>query len=242
MSETILSSMSSDSSFIVLKELEELEFSPGCFLIHKPEGWSVHNDDPSLHKHLLSKGNPIHFVNRIDQETSGLVLWTTHPERVDPLQKTLALTESRKIYRALTPKQRIHLPASWTWDQALTPHAEGRKNPFGIANQRVPAHSEVRLISQTQWFSDLEVTLHSGRQHQIRKHCAGNDLPIIGDSRYGRAGLNEKIKQTYNENRLFLHAWRLQFPYKGENYLVEAELPASFTKLMAPSEKIKTNI
>ncbi len=219
----------------LLHELENYQIFAKCFVIHKPFGWSVHNEEPSLHTFLKKSFHSIHFVNRIDRETSGLVVWTEDAHQVEYLQNLLAHPETHKIYRALTSRPRELKLRTWVWDQTLTNQAEGRENPFGHPQKRVTARTEVEILNENKWFLDLMLEIKTGRQHQIRKHCAGHNFPIIGDQRYGRHSLNQKIRETYNEERLFLHAWRLETSVKDLNLHVEALLPQAFTNLISPT-------
>jgi 23S rRNA pseudouridine1911/1915/1917 synthase len=64
----------------------------------------------------------------------------------------------------------------------------------------------------------LDVRLETGRTHQIRVHLAAIDLPVAGDSVYGRPG-------ELGLERQFLHAARLAFPHPMSGEPVETESP-----------------
>jgi 23S rRNA pseudouridine1911/1915/1917 synthase len=64
----------------------------------------------------------------------------------------------------------------------------------------------------------LDVSLETGRTHQIRVHLAAIDLPVAGDPVYGRAG-------ELGLERQFLHAARLAFPHPITREKVEAKSP-----------------
>ena len=72
----------------------------------------------------------------------------------------------------------------------------------------------------------LEVTIKTGRTHQIRVHLASQGHAIVGDDKYGDFDLNKRL-QKQGMKRMFLHAWRLQFnhPASGERVQLNAELP-----------------
>ena len=76
-------------------------------------------------------------------------------------------------------------------------------------------------------FTLLEVTLKTGRTHQIRVHLASQGHSIVGDDKYGDFDLN---KAAYKKGlkRMFLHAWKLRFahPATGEEVNLESPLPA----------------
>jgi len=73
-------------------------------------------------------------------------------------------------------------------------------------------------------FSLLEITLETGRTHQIRVHMAGIGHPIIGDEKYGIALENAWAKKYLKVSRQFLHAWKLDFEMEGEKYEFEGKL------------------
>ena len=77
----------------------------------------------------------------------------------------------------------------------------------------------------------LEVTIKTGRTHQIRVHLASQGHPIVGDDKYGDFDLNKRLHKL-GLKRMFLHAWRLQFnhPVTGERLELLAELPAELAQ------------
>jgi 23S rRNA pseudouridine955/2504/2580 synthase len=76
-------------------------------------------------------------------------------------------------------------------------------------------------------FTLLEVTIKTGRTHQIRVHLASNGYPIVGDDKYGDFELNKAL-QKRGFKRMFLHAWRLQcvHPSTQVEHNFAAALPA----------------
>jgi 23S rRNA pseudouridine955/2504/2580 synthase len=101
-----------------------------------------------------------------------------------------------------------------------------------------------------QGFSLLEVTIKTGRTHQIRVHLASEGCPIAGDDKYGDFDLNKALASLKADvstpaktplKRMFLHAWRLQFthPLSAERVELHAELPDElqhFLSYVLPSE------
>ena len=88
-------------------------------------------------------------------------------------------------------------------------------------------------------FTLLEVTIKTGRTHQIRVHLASQGHPIAGDDKYGDFERNKTL-QKQGLRRMFLHAWRLQFshPASGERVELHAPLPPellSFSKHLPPA-------
>lgn len=206
-------------------------------MLDKPAGFSVHNESPSLQEklaELLPQAKP-HFVNRLDRETSGLLIATTRADFVAPLQAELhgEGSRSKKLYRGIVKKPRDFdaNQASWIWSQAVSDKAEGRKNPLGAGKDRVPSETRVKVVRHNDWFMELEFELITGRQHQIRKHCAHFEMPLIGDGRYGREALNQKVHETYKTGRMMLHAWSLQFSWKTKALEFQSPLPSEFDSL-----------
>ena len=80
----------------------------------------------------------------------------------------------------------------------------------------------------------LEVTIKTGRTHQIRVHLSSQGHPIAGDDKYGDFDLNRRL-QKQGLKRMFLHAWRLQFdhPASGERLELRAELPPELTAFLS---------
>jgi 23S rRNA pseudouridine955/2504/2580 synthase len=72
----------------------------------------------------------------------------------------------------------------------------------------------------------LEVTIKTGRTHQIRVHLASQGHPIAGDDKYGDFEWNKAL-QKQGLKRMFLHAWRLQFthPATGKRVELMSNLP-----------------
>ena len=78
----------------------------------------------------------------------------------------------------------------------------------------------------TRPFTLLEVTLKTGRTHQIRVHLASEGHPIAGDDKYGDFEWNKAL-QKQGLKRMFLHAWQLRFSHPADQHPVSllAELP-----------------
>ncbi|MFZ3230274.1 MAG: RNA pseudouridine synthase [Pseudobdellovibrio sp.] len=203
----------------MIKILEENEF---FLILNKPAGTSVHNESPSLVEFLTKHKKPIHFVNRIDRETSGLVLVAKKPEIHDQLND--ALDNGEKVYRAVLrgPWKKSDKKATWSW--ALTDKAEGRQNPKGLAAGRIACESQATLVRTNTYFSEVTVKILTGRQHQIRKHAAIAKLPIVGDNRYNEKKYNNMVKERYGSDRMWLHAEKLQFEYNNKKYNFENKL------------------
>jgi 23S rRNA pseudouridine955/2504/2580 synthase len=95
------------------------------------------------------------------------------------------------------------------------------------------AISLVKVARKVGSFTLLEVTIKTGRTHQIRVHLAASGHPIVGDDKYGDFELNKAL-QKQGLKRMFLHAWRLQFnhPASGERVELIAPLPPELERFI----------
>ena len=78
----------------------------------------------------------------------------------------------------------------------------------------------------------LEITLDTGRMHQIRRHLALLGAPVLGDGKYGDFSLNRKLKKERGLKHLLLHAARISFDDGGTRRTAEAPLPDYFTPFL----------
>ena len=196
--------------------IQILEENNDFIVILKPFGLSVHNQSPSVMEQLQGLKKPIHFVNRLDQETSGLMVIAQQPELHQKL--VTALEDGQKFYRALLRSPWKAKPVSAVWNWAISDKAEGFKNPQGIAATRVPAETRAQVLRSNKYFTEVWVELLTGRQHQIRKHSALAGHPIVGDRRYNEEKYNKNIEKFYGESRMQLHAEKLLFEFDGKPF------------------------
>lgn len=196
-------------------------------VIDKPSGWSCHNDKPTVESFFTDK---VYFVNRLDKETSGIMVLTKNPSLQNDLN--LALKEGEKLYVTVLRGQ-LTPTSEWSkWDWPISDKAEGRKDPQGKLAEQVTALTYFQVLKSNAYFSLVLCQIKTGRQHQIRKHSALFKKPIVGDSRYGNEKDNQRIEKLYQFQRLALHSWSLKFSWKNQNYGFETEIPADFEYLL----------
>ena len=202
----------------MIKIIEENKF---FIVLLKPEGFSVHNQSPSVIEFLKKSNKPVHFVNRLDQETSGLMIVAKLPEYHELLAE--ALDDGKKHYRALLRGswEKPEKELSWTWP--ITDKAEGRQNPKGVSADRLEAQTQVQVLRSNKYFTEVYLELFTGRQHQIRKHAAIAKHAIVGDSRYGDKKYNDNIAKLYDIKRMHLHAEKLNFTFENKVFNFESK-------------------
>jgi len=192
---------------------------PFLIVLSKPYGVSVHNEEPSLQTWLKNNQKPIHFVNRLDTDTSGLILIAKNPHDQNHLQ--IAMSDGEKKYRALLRTGWKLETTHFTWDLPLSDKAEGYRNPQGQKTDLKPCLTIGEVVRTNKYFTEITCHIKTGRQHQIRKHSALAKHPIVGDSRYNEKKYNENIFAIYGVNRMFLHSESLKFKFKNKDYLIE---------------------
>lgn len=231
-------------------------FEDEAFLaIDKPAGVAVHGGSGVSFGVIeqMRQARPqvklLELVHRLDRETSGLLLMAKKKSALKNLQDQFRERVTGKTYLALV---RGHWPANRkVLDQPLhkylLPDGERRvrvttpDDPDGMRSitlvkvtQRIPAPSGLNLPDG---FSLLEVTIKTGRTHQIRVHLSHAGHPIVGDDKYGDFELNRQLARL-GFKRMFLHAWRLQLqhPISGESLNLQAELPADLQNWLLPGK------
>jgi 23S rRNA pseudouridine1911/1915/1917 synthase len=158
------------------------------------------------------------IVHRLDRDTSGLLVVARSPEAHRALQELVQAREVTREYEALVVGRPRSL--SGTID---APIGRDRHDPLRHSLDTDTPRTAVTHFTVEELLprhAVLRVTLETGRTHQIRVHLTAIDLPVAGDSLYGRPG-------ELGLERQFLHASRLAFrhPITGEQIDVYSPLP-----------------
>jgi len=205
----------------------------GLLAVNKPAGVIVH---PSLAKYTGTLANFVagyleaagqrpncHVVNRLDRDTSGVVLFAKNAHM--KAQATEALKGGEKRYIALAlgalvpPAGVIDLPIrrSQPQDMRRIVAEDGRR---AVTHYCTVAHG--MLLGRV--CSALELILETGRTHQIRVHCLAMGVPLLGDSLYCTAE-SMAFSQALGVGRQLLHSRYLGFRHPLSGALVELEAP-----------------
>lgn len=158
-------------------------------------------------------------VNRIDRETSGVMLFATSREVREAVMADWDKAE--KIYLAVVSG--APAASQGTIDQPLRQDETLYQMHVGPHPDAKPAVTHYKILQRGGGRSLLEVRLETGRQHQIRAHMAWLGNPVVGDERYGKEG-----------PRMGLHALRLSIkhPHSGKRLTFETPAPADFMGLV----------
>jgi len=198
-------------------------------LERKSDAPSVYEE---LERHLRPFGKRRPFVvHRIDQDTSGLVVFAKDAASQSRLKAQFKRREPERVYLAVVHGHPSPASGRWrdhlVWDEkALIQKQTHPRDP-----RAQEAISDYRIVERFRDASLVEVRLHSGRRNQIRIQARLRGHTLVGEKRYtyGPEGL-----RPIQFERHALHAWRLAFdhPVDGRRLRFEATPPADFAALL----------
>ncbi len=238
------SARSADGSVPAARSLKLLFEDDHLLAIDKPAGLAVHGGSGVSfglieQLRMTRPADPfVELVHRLDRETSGVLLVARKRLALKRLQEQFRERGTDKIYLALV---RGHWPDRLkVIDQSLlkTELDDGQKQVRVVPKDHPQAQRAITLVQVRARldrpglgaFSLLEVTIRTGRTHQIRVHLASAGYPIAGDEKYGDFPLNRQLQKMAapSLSRMFLHAWQLSFdhPADGRRLRLQSELPA----------------
>ncbi|MBV8504041.1 MAG: RluA family pseudouridine synthase [Paucibacter sp.] len=213
-------------------------------VIDKPAGVAVHGGSGVSYGVIeaLRRARPtakfLELVHRLDKETSGLLMIAKKRSALVALQDQLRDRETGKTYAALVwgdwpvklkvvdvPLVKFVGRDGERWVRPGTAGEEEAKRSISL----------VKIVRKLPGYSLLDVTIKTGRTHQIRVHLQQAGHAIVGDPKYGDFERNRELARgALKFDRMFLHARRLQFqhPASGETVVCEAPLPPECEKLV----------
>ena len=216
--------------------------------INKPAGVAVHGGSGVSFGVIeqLRQARPearfLELVHRLDRETSGILLLAKKRSALVALQEQFRNRDTGKTYAALvagvwpTKLKVIDVALHKTLD------ARGERHVLPVAADHPDgrrAISLVRIATAFAQFTLLDVTIKTGRTHQIRVHLAQAGHAIVGDPKYGDFALNKQWAKGgglagRRFERMFLHARQLAFdhPASGERITLVAPLPPECATLL----------
>ncbi len=205
-------------------------------VVNKPAGMPVHPSQNhyegtlanALMHYYTEKGETFTFrcVNRLDRDTTGLVLLAKHAISAGILSVSMQNREIHRTYLALT--EGIFSEQYGTIDAPIARKGESiieREVNFETGEKAV-THYEVVSTCPNHNYTLLSIHLETGRTHQIRVHMQYIGHPLIGDTLYP--------SDCFNIQRQALHSSRLSFshPITGELMNFEAPMPNDMSRLL----------
>ena len=187
------------------------------------------------------------ICNRLDRNTSGIILAAKTPKGARFLSKIIKDRSLRKYYLAVVPRKPAklgHFTAYLSKDESSNKVTIYNKKTDGAAL----IETDVSLIEynpKTET-SLLSIELITGKSHQIRAHLASLRMPIIGDIKYGSELINEMYKKNYGVKSQLLSAYKVEFPESADNILsgkvFYAKPPHSFDSFIIRKDIISGNM
>lgn len=192
-------------------------------IINKPQGIAVHAGDkeksgdyqPTLIELLQQTSRNLQLCHRIDRNTGGLVLLAKNRTALEEILNAIENHLIKKFYRCIvygTPNPRKatltnYLSKNSRMSQVFI-HATREKGDL-------TAITTYNTLKTTGELSLLEVSIATGRMHQIRAQLAHIGCPILGDGKYGNTAVNRKFKVKIQQ----LFAFKLEFNFPAESKL-----------------------
>src|SRR6266478_10029763 len=223
------------------QHFEVLLNDPHLLAVNKPSGLPTLPGGGFMENTLLRlvqkqtpNANPVH---RLGRATTGIVLFAKTPQAAAKLSANWNTPRIQKVYRALAQGIAQHDAYEILTPIGLVPHpligSVWAASPSGK-----PSKSLAKVISRgiantaAGSTTTFEVSLNSGRPHQIRIHLASIGHPLVGDPLYGLTGQPlEILPGLPGDGGYLLHAQFLKFhhPTTGEPIHLEAALPSGFS-------------
>lgn len=213
------------------RHFEVLWEDPHLLAVNKPSGLPTLPGGGFMENTLLRlvqsqspAANPVH---RLGRATTGIVLFAKTPQAASTLFTNWNTSKIQKVYRALAQNSARQDTYEILTPIGLVPHPRigsvWAAHPAGK-----PSKSSATVISRSATTTIFEVSLHSGRPHQIRIHLASIGHPLVGDPLYGPTGQPlENLPGLPGDGGYLLHAHYLRFlhPITGDKVGLEAPLP-----------------
>ncbi|WP_129647241.1 RluA family pseudouridine synthase [Peristeroidobacter agariperforans] len=189
-------------------------------VVNKPAGVAVHGGS-GLSAGVIEALRAAHpelkeleLVHRLDRDTSGVLMIAKRRAVLRELHALLRERDMEKRYLALVVgrwpfgSKTIDLPLKTNLKQGgervVRVHADGQ--------QAITTFKPIQHFGKLATL--LDISLGTGRTHQIRVHAAHAGYPIAGDEKYGDRERDAKLK-PFGLQRMFLHAQSLSFERKG---------------------------
>lgn len=228
-------------------ELDILYQDSSLLVVNKPAGMVVHPSPghpggtlvnallyhfPDLEQHGDQEAFRPGIVHRLDKDTTGCLVIAKNSRAHLRLAEQFKARQVQKTYLALTIGRlsentgRIDLPVGR--------HPRDRKKMSVFSHRGKKALTLWKVRRRLCGATLLEISLKTGRTHQIRVHLAALGHPVAGDPLYG--GGQKRLAGTVLQgtNRQMLHAWRLAFshPVSSQRVSVAAHLPEDMRRLL----------
>ncbi len=175
------------------------------------------------------------IVHRLDKDTSGIMIVARNESGMQSLSEQISTRSIKRIYQAFTVGK---IERSGKIEAPIGRHPKNRQKQAIIDSGR-EAISHYKVIESFGSYSHVEVSLETGRTHQIRVHMNHLGFPLIGDPLYGRRrrfakNTHQKLREIIESfPRQALHAAQLSFidPATSKEVTFQSSLPSDLVEL-----------
>lgn len=214
-----------DDDIIILNK------QPGV-TVHPTKGHPDHTLANGLMKYMndTNQAFKIRFVNRLDMDTSGLLIVAKNAHAQEEITKQMKANTTEKRYKAI-----VHGNVeedAFTIDLPI-----GRPDPESIARCVLPVEeggydsvTHVKVLERYGSYTMVELLLETGRTHQIRVHMSHMGHPLVGDQLYGGD------ETLFHRQALHSYHLKINHPITRERLALNADLPDDIKELI---EKVK---
>ena len=232
---TLLEESASEHILPVPMEPDIVYEDEDLLVVNKPFDMPVH---PSIHNYdnTLANGMAYYFqqkgetfifrcINRLDRDTTGLLILAKNALSASILSNDMKARKIHRTYQAVV--SRIPVPASGTIDAPIARKEDSAIERCVDFEKGEPAVTHYRTLETKENLALVELSLETGRSHQIRVHMQHMGCPLLGDYLY-----NPDFTLI---NRVSLHSYSLSFvhPITGKSMYFCAPLPKDMAGLLS---------
>ena len=212
----------------------------GILVVNKPAGLAAHGGSGiefgliEALRALRSELKFLELAHRLDRETSGCLIVAKRRSALRDLHEQFRQRVVKKRYLTLVKGQwerSLHLVSAPLVRNELK---SGERMVQVNAQEGAPASTGYEIVEKFAQATLMAALPHTGRTHQIRVHSAYSGHPVLGDDKYGDKEFNEQMRREAGLNRMFLHAFRINFlnPTDGKLLKLEAPLPPELESVL----------
>ncbi len=213
------------SYYLTPKQAEK----PAFYTVYEDENILVADKESGVNSAAvfaaLARAGEYYFIHRLDRNTRGLLAFAKNAQTEKALLEAFKGRKVEKKYHALCLgrlEREEGILTAYLKKNAARSLVQIYSTPTAGADKII---TEYRVLSREGEQTKVEITLHTGKTHQIRAHLAYIGCPVVGDMKYGDEGANKRLKAA----RQCLVAKTLAFDLEGElAYLKDKKFVSRF--------------